>query len=184
MTIKAHAHNHLAKQYPPTWHAPKAPVLAPTYDTGWATTRCSFCGSMTPAELAGAIKAGAEVHWSDFKYGWPHKIYVDGVPNPFAGMPAVRSITYCGRPPQEEIDAGKWERYQDGYDSRTGEPKFSYRIVGEARPEPATTHGKFYTEHLQDATLEERVVIERAMGISFTFEGGQVSWKKFAEPEA
>jgi hypothetical protein len=184
MTTKAHAYDHLTARYKPEWHAPRAPVLAPTYDTGWSTTRCSFCGSMPPSELAAAIKAGARVSWADFKYGWPHKVYVDGVPNPFAGMLAVRSMTYCGKPPQEELDAGKWERYQVGFDRTTGEPEFSYRIVGEARPEPATTHGKFYTEHLQDATPEERVIIERAMGISFTFDGGKVSWKKFEEPGA
>lgn len=41
----------------------------------------------------------------------------------------------------------------------------------------AMTHGKFYAVHLRDATQEERIVIERAIGITFTFnENGTVSW--------
>lgn len=40
---------------------------------------------------------------------------------------------------------------------------------------------KFYTEHLQDANPEDRKVIERAMGLNFTFEGGRVAWVPFQE---
>src|SRR5688572_27163775 len=45
--------------------------------------RCSFCGSIHPDDLAAEENWTAE--WSDQKYGWPHKFYVD-VPNrqPFA----------------------------------------------------------------------------------------------------
>ena len=42
---------------------------------------------------------------------------------------------------------------------------------------------KFYTEHLQDASEEDRDTIERALDISFTFtDDGVVSWKGYVQP--
>lgn len=39
---------------------------------------CSFCGSLHPEDLAKLLNEGkAELHGSDWKYGWPHKFYVD-----------------------------------------------------------------------------------------------------------
>jgi hypothetical protein len=40
--------------------------------------RCSYCGSMHPEDFVAAAQAGAEVDRGvDWKYGWPHKVYVD-----------------------------------------------------------------------------------------------------------
>jgi len=113
--VKAHAHTYMGNYGPATWNPA----------TSDRAQRCSWCGSMHPHDLAEALRAGtAKGHWADFKYGWPHKFYVDGVP---------MSI-------------------------------------------------KFYTEHLQDAEPEDRVVIERAMGLSFHFdEKGGVRWEPFKE---
>jgi hypothetical protein len=154
--------------------------------------RCWFCGSMPPDQLAAAIKAGATVSWADRKYGWPHKVYVEGVPNQFAGQLEIRGSTSTGRRPSDaEIEASKndehmgpWHEYQDGYDSRTGKPVMSWRRLDKPKPAAATSGGKFYTVHLKDATPEERVIIERAMGLSFTFEGDGVRWAAFQEPAA
>lgn len=44
-----------------------------------------------------------------------------------------------------------------------------------------TTWGKFYTIHLQDATPEDRKVIERHLGIHFEFNGDSVSWFPYSE---
>jgi hypothetical protein len=86
-------------------------------------------------------------------------------------------------PPQEEIDAGKWVRIPKGFDSITGAQRFTWTEAG--TPAPATTWGKFYTEHLQDADEADREVIERAMGIRFEFlEGGRVQWFPFTEKAA
>lgn len=105
--MEAHKHTYMGAYGPATW-----------MDRGGKQC-CSWCGSMHPSDLAAALRAGeASGHWADFKYGWPHKWYVDGVPG---------SI-------------------------------------------------KFYTEHLQDATPEDREVIEKAMGLRFTFEGDGVRW--------
>ncbi|HEY6925146.1 MAG TPA: hypothetical protein VI653_16845, partial [Steroidobacteraceae bacterium] len=144
-----------------------------------------YCGSMHPQELAAAIRLGATVSWADWKYGWPHKVYVDKAPNRYVGHGEIRSgITTCGRPGPEEITAGKWERYQDGFDRNTGEPTYSYRTPLPA-PTPALehAHGKFYTVHLQDSSAEDRAVIEQSMGLTFKFDGDTVRWEKIpADP--
>lgn len=45
-------------------------------------------------------------------------------------------------------------------------------------------HAKFYTEHLQDATPEQRKTIERALGLAFEFsEDGRVIWAAYKELE-
>lgn len=43
--------------------------------------------------------------------------------------------------------------------------------------------GKFYTVHLQDASDEDREVIERAYGLRFTFYQDKVSWTVYAKLE-
>ncbi|MDR6381815.1 hypothetical protein [Paraburkholderia caribensis] len=151
---------------------------APNLDAGRTTGRlraCGYCGSMHPADVAAAIRAGAKGHWADFKYGWPHKAYFDGIPNPHAGM--LESRCSCSHPKQEEVDAGKWVRSPTGmFDQSTGKPTFTWREPG--KPAAQTTYGKFYTEHLQDATPEDRATIEQHLGLSFEFsEDGRVSWK-------
>lgn len=185
----AHAGDYHAKKFYAdglaNWNAPRHP----SEDKGasqcareWYT--CSFCGSMHPGDLAGAIQSGAMVHWADRKYGWPHKLYVDGAPNRYAGEMEIRTIGPYGRysnPPAEEVAAGKWERFQDGFDERTGEPRYNWRNIGAREPASDTAHAKFYTVHLQDATPEQRKIIEHAMGMSFTFEGDRVKWQKFEE---
>lgn len=163
--------------------------LSPEEDTcrsGMRTARewwtCGYCGSMHPQDLAAAIRLGATVSWADFKYGWPHKVYVDRAPNRYVGHGEIRSgVTYCSRPPQSEIEAGKWERYQTGFDSQTGEPTYSYRTpLPPATPAGEHAHGKFYTLHLQDASPEDRAVIETAMGMRFHFDGDRVRWERIA----
>lgn len=38
---------------------------------------CAFCGSLHPTEVVALLKAGAAIHFADWKYGWPHKAYLD-----------------------------------------------------------------------------------------------------------
>jgi hypothetical protein len=189
--IKAHIGHRMAKANPPRWHEPRAAGAG--RDTCQSTSFCSFCGSMKPSELVAAINAGANVHWSDFKYGWPHKIYVDDIPNQFAGVMEARSSTsrqaHDPMPESQRVAEG-WavpivreeieQTIHDGVLTRENSTKWlDYNQYSEA---PAKTHGKFYTEHLKDATDDERAVIEKAMKISFTFhDDGAVSWKPVNE---
>ena len=153
-------------------------AIEPEMAAGRTTGRlrgCSFCGSMHPSDVAAAIKAGAVGSWADRKYGWPHKAYFDKIPNPHAGMPESRSSSSDpGR-----LEDGR-ERYplkvQNGFNPTTGEPKYTYYEA--PRPASATTSGKFYSVHLQDASPEDRAIIEQHLGVAFEFrDDGHVYWK-------
>lgn len=157
--------------------------VPPNLETGPTTGRlrgCDYCGSMHPADLAAAIRAGATGEFADWKYGWPHKMYFDGIPNPFAGMPESRVGT--SNPPQAEIDAGKWISIPSGmFDQRTGEPHRMWYEAG--RPAADRTYGKFYSIHLKDASPEDRDVIEKHIGLNFTFSENRVYWSPYAAAE-
>lgn len=125
---------------------------------------CAYCGSMHPADVAEAIRAGAKGEWADMKYGWPHKAYFDGIPNPHAGMLEVRSsANFKSHEDWVRVDRDHWR-----------EP---------GTPATETTYGKFYTVHLMDATPEDREVIEEHLGLHFEFtDDGKVSWRRFYKP--
>ena len=108
------------------------------------------------ADVADAIRKGARGSWADRKYGWPHKAYFDNIPNPHAGMLEVRSSA--------NFKAHE-DWIQDGEDWH--EPP---------KPAPEKTYGKFYTVHLQDATPEDREIIEKHLGLRFTFSEKEIRW--------
>lgn len=104
---------------------------------------CGYCGSMDPVELAELINAGkAKMSGSDWKYGWPHKFYVD-VSNPH---------------PDKQVK--KSSCYQNGVETNI-----------EYGPEGPTLHMKFYSEHLgllDDETFTKVApVISEACGIKW-----------------
>lgn len=136
----------------------------PPEETGYSRSgrlrSCGYCGSMHPTDVANAIREGATGSWADRKYGWPHKAYFDGVPNPHAGLMEVRASANFKPEYPDWIQCGDhWH-----------EPP---------RPASAKTNGKFYSVHLQDATPEERQIIETHLGLHFEFhDDGSVSWKR------
>lgn len=206
--MEAHKHNGHALGFgPATWRDAREPDLAAGRTTGRLRS-CSYCGSMHPADVAEALRGGARAHWADFKYGWPHKLYLEEIPNPHAGMLESRMSTShalplcprtgaacaqgeqsfsrpvcdcmkAGEPTEATHGTTRMVRVADGFSRTTGAPGFTWNEAGQ--PAAAKTHGKFYSEHLQDASAEDREVIERAMGLRFTFEvSGTVRWEKFA----
>lgn len=68
---------------------------------------------------------GVRVGGSDWKYGWPHKFYIDGIPNPVAGQ---RTATYMS----------------------TGTPNSRERTLYSEGTAPATQRAKWYNDHLQE----------------------------------
>lgn len=176
----AHKHgmNAYGEQEYPDGLVPWQDAYPPDIAAGRVTGRlrsCWYCGSMHPADVATAIRAGAVGHWADRKYGWPHKAYFDGIPNPYGGM--LESRTGCSNPLQDEIDAGKWIRVPTGRcDPMTGAPEHTWTSRGEAAD--GTTHGKFYSVHLQDASPDDRATIEAHLGLAFEFtDNGRVKWR-------
>ena len=54
---------------------------------------CPYCGSLDPIELTGLIKEGkAVMSGSDWKYGWPHKFYVDIIKDKIVETDKVETI--------------------------------------------------------------------------------------------
>lgn len=95
---------------------------------------CSYCGSIHPEDLMKFIAGGATLHGADWKYGWPHKFYVEGIPNPIVGQ-----RIQCG---------GRYSMDKDG--NKLFEPDYM-----EAS---ATVHGKWYNEHLLDAGYDPNLL--------------------------
>lgn len=94
--------------------------------SGTDLRHCSYCGSLHPEDLVKVLNTpGVSVTVADWKYGWPHKLYISGIPNPKAG----EMIEFVSR------------IYHDGEKS-----------VEEKKQEPApkTTWAKFYNEHMLD----------------------------------
>lgn len=123
--------------------------------------RCSYCGSMHPSDVVEALKAGARMEWADFKYGWPHKIYLDNIPNPHAGLPESLHGTSTPQGPD-------WFQLRENF------------WIAPPQPAPAKTRAKFYTIHLKDATPEEKEFIEEHAGIRIRFDDdGGIGWSKY-----
>lgn len=177
-TSIAHIHDSSAHQFYEGGRAPWWPAKPPNIEAEEFTGSlrgCQFCGSMHPEDLAAAIRAGATVEWADFKYGWPHKVYAYKVPNPHAAKVEVRSMSTVETPGYDRLAFPR-------YNVRTGEREADHVRWGKLEVAEPTTTGKFYTVHLQDATPEDREVIERAMGLRFTFDGRGVGWVPFDAP--
>src|SRR5437762_1132722 len=146
--------------------------------------RCSYCGSVHPEDLA--AEPAWRANWADRKYGWPHKLYAD-IPNrdPDA-LFAVGSVH--GGAPDQPLGLGyvPWDdltesqrqiyvRDHGPFDDRYPPPR---AVLFGTR---ANHFGKFYSVHLADPSLDPAVkdAIERRSGLSFTFEGGRVSWRAY-----
>ena len=76
---------------------------------------CAWCGSIHPDDLL----ALADVHpltgeMADRKYGWPHKVYIDGIPNPHAGVDVWTGERSIGsRPKLDMLPAGSRVYYAE-----------------------------------------------------------------------
>jgi hypothetical protein len=169
------------------WTAGRAPDLTTghnLYTTGRLRS-CGYCGSMHPTDVVAALKAGARLEGADRKYGWPHKFYLHGVPNPHEGQRcSVESRGYGsekGAPPP--ADPGEWIQLASPQDLEQKKPEFvtySWHKVSVERP---TTWGKFYTEHLLDASPEEKDFIERHFGLHIDLEraDGKIAWWPYGQ---
>lgn len=88
--------------------------------------RCNYCGSMHPEDLIAALQQGAKLGGSDWKYGWPHKFYVE-VPNPT---------------PERQVYRGG-----SSYIDETTGQRVTTEEYGDQGP---CIHAKWYNDHLRD----------------------------------
>lgn len=145
---------------------PAQPPKLPDQRTGRLMS-CSYCGSMHPSEVATAIQKGAHISLSDVKYGWPHKAYLTNVVNPHEGMDEIRKKSTQEFPGCIALNSKR-------FDSKTGDRLDDVVEYVEITPAKAYTEGKFYMIHLKDATPEDKAIIEKSLGLTFTFEDGKV----------
>jgi hypothetical protein len=72
----------------PTCHGAAFPAewAAPRTDEpyGYEFRTCSYCNSIHPADLLTYLEHGASLSGADWKYAWPHKFYIENIPNPLA----------------------------------------------------------------------------------------------------
>ncbi len=139
---------------------------------------CSWCGSMTPQQFIACIEAGCACEVADWKYGWPHKVYVM-VPNPnpdelrYCGSTSVGSkicynkdgTTYYEKTQEEPPEGYTYWDSQSGWSK-----KGTYR----------DSQLKFYTEHLEDlgpGELEKHHdLILKATGVHFKMGPNGLQW--------
>jgi hypothetical protein len=124
--------------------------------------------------------------WADWKYGWPHKFYVEGL------KPRDLSLLHCvgsSNSPDRPGTSGDWVRAGDltreqkkviKDDGMHGGGKFEGWYLLQPR---STLHAKFYTAHLADPRIgrDAKDTIQRAGGLRFTFGDGQVVWQRWEE---
>lgn len=149
-----HGADPVFRKLEPTWRAPEAS----REPYGESFRRCYYCGSIHPEDLLKALQEGATLEGTDRKYGWPHKFYVEGIPNLIVGR-----------------------QVQMGFDSRwDGEKRIETPIMGAA---PATVPAKWYNEHLLDEGYDDEArgtliaALEQHAHILFFFENGKLKYQ-------
>ncbi len=126
---------------------------------GYPFQTCAQCGSLSARDLFRYLTDAdlrVLLDMADWKYGWPHKFYVEGIPNPKVG---------------QQVSAGS--RYGPGDNGKE-------MIVHLKGPAPAYTHAKFYNRHLLDlnpSAFEAVVHLLRVRsGIRFNVKDGRLGW--------
>lgn len=156
----------------PTWHAPE-PQGRPTMmsvDNKWIVDpaaggapgpygspyrTCSYDGSIHPEDLYNWLLKGATAGGSDWKYGWPHKFYIDNIPNPLAGKRVCDGGTYGGPDNKHELHFSLGPEY---------------------------TQAKFYNVHLDDIKDVEAFkllteLLHKHTGVLFSRNAGALMYK-------
>ena len=171
----------------------------PCWACGFETTgpygesfrRCSHCGSMHPEDLVHGLTAlGVHLGGTDWKYGWPHKFYIEEFPNLLAGKPTHAShwtVDFDEQPTLEQARAASWTSVPEQCEIRIAKSPHRldkwiacFHVVS---PGPSYCFPKFYSEHLQDDMDDEaRELLLRAVsqssGVEFTInETGKLHYR-------
>jgi len=139
----------LSKQYgDKNDHFQKVLMAGKWGDRDEGVKRCWYCGSLEPVEMLSLFQAGRVVRYSgsDWKYGYPHKFYLDID----SGKPAVTYyVINDERVTKEEYDKAMAD---SNYRCRPG----GGRSMGSGHERgTGLIYAKFYTEHLKDVEDKE-----------------------------
>jgi hypothetical protein len=169
-----------AQRFGETIWRPAGVRLHPENDHIPAFRTCKYCGSIHPEDLVNALAAGAKLGGSDWKYGWPHKFYIDGIPNSQAGNMVSRESGNRAEMTDEER-AYKDQQYADRggrVEWKKTEGGWEYKCF---EPDGATTHGKWYNAHLKDLSPEAFELVSGLLlkhaGISFVMDAGKLMFR-------
>lgn len=138
-----------------------------------AHRKCSYCGSIHPEDLVTLLRNGARLEGADWKYGWPHKFYVEGVPNAVAGsLRRVSSRSSAGNADQQPDDP--W------YTDWTHDPVTNRWEGVRNSPAPQFAPTKFYNQHLgdlqSDAFTEVAALIYQNTRVLFDMSTGRLRY--------
>lgn len=149
------------------------------------TANCSYCGSLTPADFIKFMsQSGTSFSGSDWKYGYPHKFYVEPV-NPKADElvemgsgsgDGTDPLDYwsCFNHPVYMNASNKTKNCSCPIEKATG--YWKRPIMGKR----ARLFFKFYTNHIKDATPEEfeeiRKISTKFFGIDWQINGDKLQY--------
>lgn len=144
--------------------------------------RCRYCGSISVADAIKYLKQPrTSFSGSDWKYGWPHKFYIEPV------NPDADKLVEIGSRTAPEVtaragsgDNDKWRCFAHSSDScqcprEPGITGYWYEaIMGKHK----SLYLKFYNKHLLDATPEQLKEFSdlstKIFGISFEIKKGKL----------
>lgn len=137
------------------WRPPSEGVDKGGYDNTTPFRTCWFCGSINPQDLFELAQINPiRLASTDWKYGWPHKFYVEGIRHPRAGEVAqVGATHYRG---------------------------VVTPIMGEISD---TVSAKLYVEHFMDEGYDDEAfkafqdLVYRQSGILFAVEAGRLRYR-------
>lgn len=143
---------------------------------------CDYCGSISPEDLYRFLIGPHPVvlHMADWKYSWPHKFYVDGIPNLAAGQ-TVTHYAYgsdaAGLEARYTNALGPAETYESRWANDVG-----FRLPLDRKPAPAMCHAKFYNEHLRDLCGTPQFgwlakLLHKHSGVEFVEDGDQIRYR-------
>lgn len=121
---------------------------------------------MHPADVVAALRSGASLVGTDWKYGWPHKFYVTDVPNPHPDVMVLSSYSSGG--------AHRCVLDSEGRPLPIRDVRFT--------PAGPLLRSKWYNEHILDAGFDVEArdallrLIQERSGVVFQLEAGRLRY--------
>lgn len=145
---------------------------------------CSYCGSLSPADFIKFMnQPGTSFSGSDWKYGYPHKFYVEPV------NPKADELVQVGTKSGDGTDSSDYWScfahpvYSNNKTKTCSCPIENGRTGHYNRPimgKRARLFFKFYTIHIKDATPEEfeeiRKISTKFFGIDWQINGDKLQY--------
>lgn len=149
--------------------------------------RCGYCSSIHPQDLIAAMDAGQVDHldMADWKYGWPHKVYLDVLTENAGQLHWLGGTSGGRKPPTDDelrdrgmIPTRHLTRAERAACKMSGVKPDDYH--GHTIGTRAKHHAKFYTVHMTEPWLTEpeRELLARRVGYRIErLPTGNIRWE-------